>query len=144
MKTNCVLVRKEDVDKTLLSEPTQGKRLLEPLKSFALAHKLPFKILEDKDVVNEAEVHMEDGDLWHCLTGEVKFIHGGALVDPRAKKNEDGSIDEKELKSDKISGGTEVFLKPGDWLWIPAGEPHQHMSRETARLIIVKIPKKNL
>lgn len=63
----CVLVRKEDVDKTLATEPVQGKKLLEPLKSFAAANKLPFNILEDKEVLNnEAEIHKHEGDLWLC------------------------------------------------------------------------------
>ncbi len=54
----CVLVRNEEIDKTLATAPTQGKKLLEPLKSFAATNKLPFNILEDKEVLdNEAEVH---------------------------------------------------------------------------------------
>lgn len=138
----CVLINKERIDETLISLPTPGKKLLEPLKSFANEHGLPLKILEDNTIINEAEVHTHEGDLWQCLEGEPKFICGGEMVDPLAKKNADGTIDERELKSREIRGGTEVILKPGDWLWIPAGEPHQHFCDGTTRLIIIKIPLK--
>ena len=136
-----IVVRKEEIDKTLANPGAPGKHLLEPLKSFAAANKLPFNILEDKEVSNEAEVHREEGDLWHCLEGEVEFIYGGELVEPRPKKNPDGSIDKREWKAKEIRSGTKVILKPGDWLWIPAGEPHQHNKPEGhARLVIIKIP----
>jgi len=134
------LIRKEVIDETLKAEPTAGKKLLEPLKSLAAENSLPINILEDKDVVNDAEVHKHEGDLWLCLEGEVNFIYGGELVDPWAKKNPDGTLDERELKAKEIKGGTEVILNPGDWLWIPAGKPHQHKCNGVARLAIIKIP----
>ena len=140
MTKKCVLVRKEVLDETLASTPTQGKHLLEPLKSFALANKLPFNILEDKDVSNEAEIHTHEGDLWQCLEGEVEFIYGGELVEPWFKKLPDGSEDKREVKAKEIKNGTKVTLRPGDWLWVPAGEPHTHSG--TGRLVIIKIPKK--
>lgn len=136
-----VLVRKGDIEKTLANEPTQGKRLLEPLKSFAAEHKLPMNILEDKEISNDAEVHLHEGDLWHCLEGEVIFIYGGEMIDPWFGKKADGSENKNEIKAKEIKNGTTSVLKPGDWLWIPAGEPHQHVCKGTARLIIVKIPK---
>lgn len=137
----CVLVRKEEIDKTLASQPMRGKKLLEPLKSFAAVNKLPLNILEDSEVLdNEAEIHKHEGDLWQCLEGEVKFIYGGELVEPYFKKLPDGSEDKREVKAKEIRGGEEAILKPGDWLWIPAGQPHQHFCEKTARLAIIKIP----
>lgn len=130
-----VILRKEEIDKTLATGSFQGKRLLEPLKSFAVATGFPVKILEDREVVNEAEVHENDGDLWQCLEGEVTFVCGGELVDKEIVKN-------GEWKAREINGGTEIVLKPGDWLWIPAGEPHQHKTSSVARLVIIKIPTK--
>jgi uncharacterized RmlC-like cupin family protein len=50
-------------------------------------------------------------------------------------------IDDREWKAKEIKGGTEVVMKPGDWLWIPAGEPHQHKTSTKARLVIIKVPK---
>lgn len=141
MELKCVLVKKEEIDKTLMSEPKDGKKLLEPLKSFAAANSLPFNILEDKNVVNEAEVHRHEADLWHCLEGEVIFIYGGEMVEPWPKKNPDGTVDEREWKAKEIRNGMEAVLRPGDWLYVPAGEPHQHKCQGTARLVIIKIPK---
>lgn len=136
-----MVIREEEIQQTLRSIPTPGKKLLEPLKSLAEKHRLPLKILEDKEVVTEAEVHMNHGDLWYCLEGEVKFIYGGELVDPVVKKNSDSSLDHNELRAKEIRGGKGVVLKPGDWFWVPAGQPHQHGSDGLCRLVIIKIPK---
>lgn len=136
-----VVISKLKVEETLQSIPAQGKRLLEPLKSFAVAQRLPLNILEDKEVVNDAEVHVQEADLWHCLLGEVEFIYGGEMVEPWFGKNSDGSENKNELKSKEIKGGAKSILRPGDWLYIPAGEPHQHSCKGTARMIIIKIPK---
>lgn len=136
----CVVVRKSDIDATLASSPAQGKRLLEPLKMMAAEFKLPLNILEDKEVFNEAEVHRHEGDLWLCLEGEVMFVYGGEMVAPWAKKLPDGGTDDREIKASNIRGGTEVTLRPGDWLWIPAGQPHSHRTDKTVRLAIIKIP----
>ena len=134
-------LKKEEVAAILSSAaPNKGKSMLEPLKSLASEHGLPFKILEDHEVVNEAEIHRILGDLWYCLEGEATFIHGGELIEPRVKVRKDGTTDENELLAKEISGGTEVAMKPGDWLWIPAGVAHQHSSPGTARFMIIKIP----
>ena len=129
------LFKKEEVDKVLAMAPEIGKRML--FKS----SDNPVGILEDKDVVNDAEVHKTEGDLWLCLEGEVTFICGGELVDPWFSKDKDGKDKLNELKAKEIKGGTEMTLKPGDWLWIPAGEPHQHKCSGLSRLVIIKIPK---
>lgn len=136
-------IPKNEINKALASIPVKGKKLLEPIKAFSTQTKMPFNILEDHQVLdNEAEVHMHEGDLWQCLEGEVNFIYGGEMVNPWQKKNADGSLDPRELKAKEIKNGTEVVLKPGDWLWIPPGEPHQHNCAGTARLAIIKIPGK--
>ncbi|RJQ36766.1 cupin domain-containing protein [Candidatus Parcubacteria bacterium] len=140
----CAVIRKSAIDETLGTEPSAGKRLLEPLKSLALRHGLPINILEDYAVVNEAEVHRHESDLWQCLEGEVTFVYGGELVEPWAKKLLDGGVDDREIKASEIRNGTEVALRPGDWLWIPAGQPHAHRAEGTARLVIIKIPAKDL
>ncbi len=138
-----VLIKKEIIDQTLAQPyadvPT--KKLIEPLKALALQNKVPLNILEDVNVNNEAEIHKHEADLWLCLDGEVTFVYGGEMVDPWVKKNADGSTDDREWKAKEIKGGTEVVLKPGDWLWIPAGEPHQHKTTGRARLAIIKVPK---
>lgn len=143
MGNKSIFISKKVIDETLSTPypevPT--KRLLEPLRAMSLANKFPMNILEDINITNEAEVHRHEADLWQCLEGEVTFIYGGEMVDPWPKRNADGTLDEREWKAKEIKGGTEVVLKPGDWLWIPAGEPHQHFTKGKARLVIIKIPK---
>lgn len=126
------------INETLATAPVQGKRLLDPLRSFTKGV-APFNILEDVNVSNDAEVHRYEADLWGCLEGEVTFVVGGALVNPWAEKLADGTENTRELKAKEIRDGTELVLKPGDWLYIPAGQPHSH--RGTGRLIIIKIPE---
>jgi len=63
------------------------------------------------------------------------------MGDTWLSKRKDGSENPDEVRSKTISGGTTYVLKPGDWLWIPAGVPHQHSAQGTARLVIVKIPR---
>lgn len=134
-------VKKERIEETLKSVPSQGKRLLEPLKSLAAQHSLPFNILEDMEVSNDAEVHTHEGDLWYCMQGEVTFVCGGELVDPKIKIKKDGTEDPREINAKRMKNGETMEIGAGDWLWIPAGEPHQHMCKGTARLAIIKIPK---
>lgn len=139
---NAFIIKKEEIEHILSSTaPIRGKHILEPLKTLALEQDLPFKILEDHEAVNEAEIHRTVGDLWYCLQGEVTFIYGGELMEPKIKVRRDGTTDENELLAEEISGGANVILKPGDWLWIPAGVAHQHSCVGTARLMIIKIPK---
>lgn len=128
-------VKKEFITETLSTETTQGKRFVEPFKSFAKEYSLPLNILEDTEVTNEGEIHDHEGDLWHCLEGNATFVCGGVLESRKAHPIKKG-----EWSGSGIGGGKEYALGPGDWFWIPPGEPHQHMARGTARLIIIKIP----
>lgn len=140
-KSSYVVVRKAEINETLAIPPSPGKKSLEPFKSFAKERGLPFEILEDSQVLdNEAEVHTHESDLWLCLEGSITFICGGELVDPWVKKNSDGSENPRQLKAKVIRDGDEVVLQAGDWLWVPAGVPHQHRCANTARLVIAKIP----
>ena len=138
-----VYISKGEIDKSLSNIPVKGKRLLEPIKALSARTKTPLNILEDHQILdNEAEVHKQEGDLWQCLEGEVNFIYGGEMVNPWVKKNADGTENPNEIKAKEIKNGTEIVLRPGDWLWIPPGEPHQHNCAGTARLAIIKIPGK--
>src|SRR3989344_3325930 len=104
-----VVIGKNEIAEALKVPSQKGKRLIEPFKTYALENNLPFKILEDCEVLdNEAEVHKEEVDLWLCLEGEARFIYGGEMLDPRPHKNKDGEINEKEWKAKEISGGAEV------------------------------------
>ncbi len=136
----CTLLGKGSMDAVLAQESVDGKRELEPLKSFAKAEKLPINILEDTNVVSEIEIHTHMGDVWHCLSGEVTFTLGGEPVDPKVKVNKDGTLNEREIRAERVTGGEEIVLTPGDWLWIPPGVPHAHRCEGTSRLIIIKVP----
>jgi mannose-6-phosphate isomerase-like protein (cupin superfamily) len=134
-------IPKELVDKTLAEASKPGqKRVLSPLKELTAEAGVPMNILEDCEVVAEAEVHKNATDLWQCLEGEVKFTLGGELIEPEERKDAVGVARPNELKGKGISGGKEIILKPGDWLHIAAGVPHQHECKRTARLVIIKIP----
>lgn len=130
-----VLLSKADFDKFLQILPEKGKRILAQSKDFSARTGFPAKILEDYEITNEAEVHEHEEDLWYCVEGEATFITRGKLVSSRQSEK-----DPREWKGSGIEGGEEIVLHVGDWLWIPAGEPHQHRSSSLARLVIIKIP----
>ena len=132
-----VLIKRGQFDESLKNSPEQGKRLLDPLKTFTGEQGVPLNILEDHQVSNDAEVHRHEDDLWYCLEGEVTFVYGGELVEPWAKEGDD-----REIKAKEITNGTESLLTKGDWLYIPAGQPHSHRTEGTARLVIIKLPAK--
>lgn len=134
-------IPKSRVDESLKVAPIQGKRNLEPFKSLVKEQSFPLNLLEDVEVNdNEAEIHLHEGDLWLSLEGEATFVCDGELVDMRKKLNKDGTVNERELRGSSIKNGAKYVLRPGDWLWIPAGVPHQHSASGVARLAIIKIP----
>ena len=138
---DCIYIPHAVIEKTEKNLPQQGKHSLEPLRSLTKSNEVPLSILEDTDIDNEAEMHMTKADLWQCIEGEATFILGGEMVNKRVKKNQDGSEDQTEIFAETISGGKEQVIKKGDWLWIPAGIPHQHRARGTARFFVIKVPK---
>lgn len=134
---------KSIVDESLAQPVLQGKRQLEPLLSFAKNKGIPLQIVEDHKVMdNKAEVHRTEADLWLCLEGKVQFVCGGTLNNPYIRKHADGTEDEQELRAASIHNGERITMCAGDWLWIPAGVPHQHFTEGTARLAVIKIPQK--
>lgn len=137
---NSFLLSKEDVEAMLVSQPLSGKNLLEPLKSIAQAQSLPFNIIEFTEHTNKVEVHNIFNDLWFCMEGEVKFLCGGMMQEPHTRVRSDGTFDETEMRAKGLEGAQEIIVKQGDWFWIPAGMPHQHITEKTARLMIIKIP----
>ncbi|MBI2056285.1 MAG: hypothetical protein HYT37_02800 [Candidatus Sungbacteria bacterium] len=129
------------VEETKKKSPVQGKHSLEPLRSFTKLNDVPLAMLEDTDIVNDAEVHTEKADLWQCIEGEAVFTIGGEMVSPWFKKNTDGTEDKTEIFAKEIAGGDEQVIKKGDCLWIPAGVPHTHRAEGTARFFVIKVPK---
>lgn len=131
------------VKEALARKPEKGKRNLPPFDLFAKENKLPLNILEDVEFVGNVEVHRHEADLWLCLEGEAVFTVGG-VSDAAPKKNKDGSFNDLELRGAVITGGDTHTLKEGDWLWIPAGQPHMHEAKSTARLAVIKVPAREI
>ena len=65
-----------------------------------------------------AELHDNEADIMVISKGEVTMVYGGTIVD--GKTTAPG-----ETRGPSITGGTEVKLRPGDVLHIPARVPHQ-------------------
>ena len=63
-----IYIPKTQIDKALTILPLQGKRNIEPFISLAKETGLPLQLLEDTDVVNDAEIHKKADDLWLCLS----------------------------------------------------------------------------
>ena len=140
---NAVHVPKSRIDEAIAMPPKQGKTELEPFKSLMKSLGVPFFILEDTQVENnKVELHTHEADVWMCLEGESWFKLGGEMVDPFPSAS-NGAPNSKEMRSYELRDAETVVMKPGDWLWIPAGVPHQHGSTGTARLMIFKIPNKD-
>ena len=143
-KPKTTFVSAETIKKTLQAKPSQGKKLLKPLSLISSKNNLPLNILESKKVLEgDAEVHEFEGDLWNCIQGTITFICGGELVNPKNSKDESGKNIPGEFKAKSIKKGRKMTLKKGDWLWIPPGQPHQHLTENLARLFVIKIPIKN-
>ena len=124
---------------TLAQKPTDGKRQLEPLATWAKEQGISLNILEDHNfLVGAPEVHRHEEDLWIGLEGEATFVVGGELVEPWTKEGDD-----REVKGKSIRGGTEIKMGQWDILKIPAGQSHQHTALH-GRLIIIKIPAKEI
>ena len=136
-----LLFRKAEIDSMLEAPPAQGKHMLEPLQRIAIANNLPFNIIEFSAHTNKVEVHTYISDVWFCLEGEVKFLCGGVMQEPHTRVRSDGTLDETEMRAKGLKDAEEIIMKPGDWLWIPAGEPHQHITEKSARLMIIKVPR---
>ncbi|MEK7169833.1 MAG: hypothetical protein AAB767_00925 [Patescibacteria group bacterium] len=129
------------IQEMLCAPSKQGKRQLEPFSSEMKARVVPLAIVEDTDVSDsKAEVHTKAADLWYCLAGEATFTVGGTLTQKEARKRPDGSVDTTEWRGTGITGGEDILVKKGNWLYIPAGEAHVHRATGTARFIIVKVP----
>lgn len=142
-ETTSFLLTKEDIAKMLAQAPRDGKNMLDPLKSIVEKQHLAFNVIELTEHTNKVEVHKYLNDLWFCLEGEVTFLCGGTMQEPHTRLRSDDTLDETELRARGLEGAKEITVRSGDWFWIPAGEPHQHITKHTARLMIIKIPRSN-
>lgn len=70
-----------------------------------------------RDQAGEAEVHLNDTDIFYVLEGSATLVTGGELVDARA-------VEPGEVRGTAIRGGTSRQLQRGDVISIPHGLPH--------------------
>jgi glc operon protein GlcG len=65
----------------------------------------------------EAEVHVNDTDIFYVLKGRAELIVGGTVSDSRA-------VSSTEIRGSKIEGGEVRSIGQGDVVTIPRGVPH--------------------
>jgi glc operon protein GlcG len=65
----------------------------------------------------QVEIHEQDTDIIHVLSGTATFVTGGRLTD--GKMTAAG-----EVRGMTLEGGETRDLKPGDVVVVPAGTPH--------------------
>jgi mannose-6-phosphate isomerase-like protein (cupin superfamily) len=70
-----------------------------------------------REAAGQAEVHTQDTDIIHVLTGSVTFVTGGTVVG-------DQNTAPEEVRGTAIEGGETRTLKAGDVIIVPNGTPH--------------------
>jgi len=91
-----------------------------------------------REKAGQAEVHHDDTDIIYVLQGQATFVTGGRVPDA-------ASIGPDELRGSAIEGGESRTLKPGDFIVVPAGQPHWFKAVEGAFLYyVVKVPHREL
>ena len=80
-----------------------------------------------RDKNGQSEVHASWNDNIFIQEGEASFVLGGTATD--AKEREPG-----EKRGSVIDGGTTTAMKVGDYLFIPAGVPHQMILKAGQRV----------
>ena len=77
----------------------------------------PYRVgLEYRTSKGIASVHKNDGEFMLVLEGEGVIVAGGTVVNP---KDLGANID-----GDAITGGSDIHMKKGDWIFVPKGLPH--------------------
>jgi mannose-6-phosphate isomerase-like protein (cupin superfamily) len=77
----------------------------------------PYRVgLEYRTPKGIASVHKNDGEFMSVLEGEGVIVAGGTVVNP---KDLGANID-----GDAITGGSDIHMKKGDWIFVPKGLPH--------------------
>ena len=106
-----------------------------PLTLSTLAdHQNYYVLVAGRTGPGEVEVHEHWIDYMAIQQGEAEFTSGGTVTGMR-----DTAPGEK--RGGTITGGTVVSLKPGDFLMVPAGQPHLTMIKPGSnfRAIVFKV-----
>ena len=82
----------------------------------------------------EVEVHEHWNDYMAIQQGEAEFTSGGVVTGAR-------DTGPGEKRGGVLTGGTKVTLRPGDFVMVPAGEPHLTMIKPGSvfRALVFKV-----
>jgi mannose-6-phosphate isomerase-like protein (cupin superfamily) len=97
-------------------------------------HETHYVLVAGRTGPGEVEVHDHWIDYMAIQQGEAEFTFGGTATGLR-------DTAPGERRGGSIAGGTVVSLKPGDFLIVPAGQPHLTMVKPGSafRAIVFKV-----
>jgi quercetin dioxygenase-like cupin family protein len=94
----------------------------------------PYRLgLEYRSPKAIASVHKNDGEFMLVLEGEGVIVAGGTVVNP---KDTGANID-----GDAITGGDDIRMKKGDFIFVPKGVPHLARSDGAFVLATLHVPQ---
>ena len=70
-----------------------------------------------RDAAGQVEVHEQDTDIIHVLTGTATLVTGGSVVGGK-------TVAAEEIRGTDVQGGETREIKPGDVVVVPNGTPH--------------------
>ena len=98
----------------------------------------PYNVnMELRKMGQAASVHETEAELFYVIDGAGTLVTGGKLTEERRTNTEN-------LSGTGIEGGVTKRVSKGDWILVPAGEPHQFPAVEASglRLMSLHLPKK--
>ena len=98
----------------------------------------PYNVnMELRKMGQAASVHETEAELFYVIDGAGTLVTGGKLIEERRTNAEN-------LSGTGIEGGVTKRVSKGDWILVPAGEPHQFPAVEASglRLMSLHLPKK--
>jgi mannose-6-phosphate isomerase-like protein (cupin superfamily) len=98
----------------------------------------PYNInLEVRNEGRPASVHETEAEMFYVIEGAGTLVTGGKLVGETRTNAEN-------LSGTSIQGGVTKRVSKGDWILVPAGQPHQYPAVEAGglRLMALHLPKK--
>ena len=98
----------------------------------------PYNVnMELRKMGQAASVHETEAELFFVIDGAGTLVTGGKLIEERRTNAEN-------LSGTGIEGGVTKRVSKGDWILVPAGEPHQFPAVEAGglRLMSLHLPKK--
>lgn len=102
--------------------------------STLMDHENHYVLIAGRTGPGEVEVHEHWIDYMVIQQGEAEFTFGGSLTGAR-------DTGPGEKRGGTLTGGRVVILHPGDFLVVPAGQPHLTMVKpgSTFRAIVIKV-----